>query len=82
MPNDEWQEVEASTVELFPWVETMVHHDPKYAKSWVVSERTTGHRITDGKTRREAIEKARRTLETVGEKNTRAQVAKVLERIK
>ena len=72
------EDVEASPVVIFPWIETIVHKSLGYSKGWTVSEVTTGLSIKHGKTRKEAIENSRECLEAVGKERTQEQMRVML----
>jgi len=78
----EFQEINASCpFEMFG-LKFAAHKGVGYNKQWKVSEISTGFGISKGKTRSEAIQNAKETLNRVGEEKANKEVKKQLRRQK
>lgn len=72
---DELKEVQAKKIDLFDWVNLYVHRDIDLPSKWKVTELTTGLFIVSGRTQKEAIQKAKDALESVGKEKALETIA-------
>lgn len=69
-------EIEATPVDIFPWIKTIIHRGGINNSIWIVTEATTGYSLHNGsRTRKESIERAREILADVGEQKALTVIA-------